>query len=425
MISRVRQLASFTRALAVLALIGIIAVGIIAVADGTFTGGQSGLQPTRGTGPSACAATVLSTLGDVAARIYREGIDSERTIVAARQIRSSAPLREAIERGDPATVLTAAKALVAAGHMTNLTIIEGSRLLAEAGSPHALTPLRGTVLSAAGKPIASYLVSVWSDQGFIAETQGVAESTTVVRAGANTVLGSLQLPNHALPFEGSITRDGVDYRYTSFPARAYPSGTVRLYLFRRLSTISPLCGRTEQDTVVNTLRQIANLIYIGEIGPRAEHEIRRVQGDREMLRAVAARNRLATKKAIDRVLNEHIVRLRVSAGGRLLSDVGGPFVLGPRTAPLVLGGRTIGELVLSIQDDAGYLKLTQRLAGLRVLMYMGPRLVMSSIDPVPARVPAEGLIRDGARSYRVFTLNLRSFPGGPLRVVVFVPIPYA
>jgi hypothetical protein len=56
---------------------------------------------------------------------------------------------------------------------------------------------------------------------------------------------------------------------------------------------------------------------------------------------------------------------------------------------------------------------------------MGTRLVMNSINPVPAHVPAEGLIRDGSRSYRVFTLNLRSFPGGPLRVVVFVPIPYA
>ncbi len=425
MISRVRKLASFSRALAVLALVGIAAVAVIAIADGTFTGGEAGLQPSRGSGPNACAATVLSTLGDVAARIYREGLQSERTIVAERQIRRSAALREAIEHGEPAAVRAAAQALVAAGHMTNLTVVDGSRTLAEAGSPGALTPLHGTIIGAAGKPIASFLVSVWSDQGFIAETQGVAQSTTVVRAGARTVAGSLELPSRALPLEGSITRGGVSYRYTSFPARAYPSGSVRIYLFRRLSSIDALCGRTEQDTLVNTLRQIATLIYIGEIGPRAEHEIRRVQGDREMLNAVAARNPAATKKAIDKVLNEHIVRLRVSAGGRLLSDVGGPFVLGPRTAPLTLGGRTIGEFVLSIQDDAGYLKLTQRLAGLRVLMYMGPRLVMNSIEPVPANVPAEGLITDAGRSYRVFTLNLRSFPGGPLRVVVFVPIPYA
>ena len=425
MISRARKLASFTRALAVLALLAIIVVGVLGLAGGTFTGRDDGLQPGQGSGPAACATTVLNTLGDVAARIYREGIHSERTIVAERQIGRSVALREAVERGQPAAVRAAAQALVAGGHMTNLTIFIGSHVLANVGSSTALTPLRGTITGVGGRPIASYLTSVWSDQGFVSETRGVAQSIPVLRAGSRTVVGSLALPTRAMPVEGSITRGGVDYRYTSFPALAYPSGMLRVYLFRPRSTIGPLCGRTEQDTLTNTLRQIASLIYIGEIGPRAEHEIRRVQGDREMLRAVAARNPRATKLAIDKVLNEHIVRLRVSAAGHLLSDVGGPYVLGPRTAPLTLGGRTIGEFVLSIQDDAGYLKLTQRLAGLRVLMYMGSRLVMNSISPVPAHVPAEGLISDAGHSYRVFTLHLRSFPGGPLRVVVFVPIPYA
>jgi hypothetical protein len=425
MISRGRKLTSVTRAFAVLALLAVVAVGVLGLAGGTFTGKDDGLQPSEGAGPAACATTVLDTLGDVAARIYREGIQSERTIVAQRQVRRSVTLREAIERGQPAAVRAAAAALVAAGHMTNLTIFDGARTLADVGSRAALTPLRGTITGAAGTPIASYLVSVWSDQGFVAETQGVAQSIPVVRAGSRTVLGSLALPSRVMPLEGSITRGGVDYRYTSFPARAYPSGAVRIYLFRPRSKISPLCGRTAQDTLVNTLRQIASLIYIGETGPRALHEIRRVQGDHEMLSAVAAKNPAATRSAIKAVLNQHIVRLRVIAAGRLLSDVGGPFVLGPRTAPLTLNGHAIGEFVLSIQDDSGYLKLTQRLAGLRVLMYMGPRLVMNSITPVPAHVPAEGLISDGGRSYRVFTLNLRSFPGGPLRVVVFVPIPYA
>ena len=56
------------------------------------------------------------------------------------------------------------------------------------------------------------------------------------------------------------------------------------------------------------------------------------------------------------------MRLRVSAGGQLLSDVGGPYVLAPVSAPLRLDGRTIGSFVLSIQDDEGYLRLTRRLA---------------------------------------------------------------
>ena len=70
------------------------------------------------------------------------------------------------------------------------------------------------------------------------------------------------------------------------------------------------------------------------------------------------------------LLHEHVVRLRVSAGGRLLSDVGGPYVLAPVRAPLRLNGRQIGSIVLSIQDDEGYKRLAGRLAGLDVLMYM-------------------------------------------------------
>ncbi len=42
--------------------------------------------------------------------------------------------------------------------------------------------------------------------------------------------------------------------------------------------------------------------------------------------------------------------------------------------------------MLSIQDDEGYLRLTRRLAGLDVLMYMGAnhtRLVKNSLGPEP------------------------------------------
>jgi hypothetical protein len=420
MISRAGQLASSTRVLAAIGFVCVLAVAAIGAADGDFDGtGAGGLQAAPGAG--ACAATVMNTLGDVAARIYREGIHSERTTIAERDVRRSLPLRRALETGRTAAVEAAARGIVRTGHMTNLTVLEGAHTLASVGSSSALTPLRGSLAGDRGARNATFIVSVWSDEGFLAETDGVLEGITVVRSGKHTVLGALSLPDRVLPDEGSLSSRGVAYRYTSFRARAYPAGSVRIYLY----SFRALWGRTSQDTLVNTLRQIASLIYAGEIGPRAGREIRRVQHDRELLKAVAAHNPKATRLAIAKVLNQHIVRLRVLAGRHLLSDVGGPFVLGPRTAPLLLHGRTIGSFVLSIQDDSGYLKLTDRLAGLHILMYMGPRLVMSSVDPIPAQVPAEGLVSDGGRSYRVFTLHLRSFPGGPLRVVVFVPIPYA
>jgi hypothetical protein len=170
---------------------------------------------------------------------------------------------------------------------------------------------------------------------------------------------------------------------------------------------------------------VAKLIYAGETGRRALLQVRRVQHDPQLLSAVARRDPAATRTAIEGLLNQHIVRLRVSTGATLLADVGGPFVLGPVDAPLRLGGRTIGSFVLSIQDDEGYLRLARRLAGLKVLMYMGPRLVKNSLGPAPGTAPASGSYRYRGHSFRVFTLHARAFPSGPLRIQVLVPIPYS
>jgi len=118
------------------------------------------------------------------------------------------------------------------------------------------------------------------------------------------------------------------------------------------------------------------------------------------------------------------VRLRVSAGGALLADVGGPYVLAPVSAPLRLGGHTIGQAILSIQDDQGYLRLAKRLAGLDVVMYMGSKLVQSSLGAAPPNVPTSGPFSYRGRSFVTFTFQARAFPSGPLRVTLLVPTPY-
>jgi hypothetical protein len=89
-------------------------------------------------------------------------------------------------------------------------------------------------------------------------------------------------------------------------------------------------------------------------------------------------------------------------------------------------GHEIGSFVLSIQDDEGYLRLTKRLAGLHVLMYMGPEklLVKNSLGPLPGLVPASGAYQYHGHSFQVFTVHAEEFPSGPLVIRVLVPIPY-
>jgi hypothetical protein len=372
---------------------------------------------------------VLGTLASVLERVYHEGVSSERTGSAQYMVTHSAALREAVESGNKAAARAAAKKLLGTGHLTDLRVMRGTRTFLNVGGA-ARTPLRGTLTGAGGAPIGSYVTSVWADNGFLIEAGGITQGLVVLRADGRSIGGSPPLAAGTLPAEGTLTRENVPYDYTSFPAETYPSGAARVYLLIPTGSISRLCGGTSQDTIVNTLERVADLIYAGEIGLSAQKQLRRVQRNKALLEAVANREPAATRLAIDALLNEHIVRLRVSAGGQLLSDVGGPYVLGPVSAPLRLDGHTIGSFVLSIQDDEGYLRLAKRLAGLDVLMYMNAahQLVKDSLGPAPgpalATVPASGAFSYEGRAFRVFTVHAKAFPAGPLTIRVLVPLPY-
>ncbi|HEX8715183.1 MAG TPA: hypothetical protein VF706_06395, partial [Solirubrobacteraceae bacterium] len=327
-------------------------------------------------------------------------------------------------------VRSAAQALLATGHLTDLQVTRGGRVLAAVGGG-AVAPLSGTLTGAGGKPIAQFVTSVWADSGVLAETNGIAEGTTVLRTqeasgGGRTIAGALDLPRGELAAQGTLTHAGTAYQFTSFPVSAYPSGRpLREYLLRSVRSLTPLCGAGAEATTVNTLSHIARLIYEGEAGARTRPLIQRVQGSQALLSAVARREPQATRAAIATLLNHHIVRIRVSVGGRLLSDVGGPYVLAPVSAPLRVGGRTIGTATLSIQDDEGYKRLAARLAGLDVLMYMGQRLVKSTIGFSPGAVPTSGPFSYRGKSYRAYTFDGRAFPSGSLRITVLIPIPYS
>ncbi len=424
------------RALAVLAVLAVAAVlaGCGATHANAPAAGVADVQPRSSSEPKSCSAAVLNTRASVLERVYREGVQSERVGSAEAFVEHSQALRTAVEQGDQAAARAAARALVATGHLTDVSITRGGQPFVAVGSP-AVAPIHGTLTGAHGTPIASYLTSVWSDYGFLAESRGISQGVVALRTAAGTsVGGSPSLGAGMLSSEGALTLRGVAYSYTSFPAQAYPSGALRVYLLIPTRATGGLCGGTVQDATVNTLRRIAERIYTAEIRGRATHvQVRRVQSNQALLEAVARREPAAAERAIHALLNHHIVRLRVSTGEQLLSDVGGPYVLGPVSAPLRLGGRTIGRLVLSIQDDEGYLRLTRRLAGLAVLMYMNlgsglPQLVKDSLGPMPgpalASMPASGAYRYRGRNFRVFTIHATAFPSGPLTIRVLVPIPY-
>lgn len=422
------------RVVAALLLAGVLAAALVLAACATplrHAGGEEASADVDPAAPGSCGETALEALTHVAVRVYREGVSSERVDSAKHIIEGSTALREAVEAGDPRAARAAARALIATGHLTNLRVVRAGKVLVELGGA-ALAPVQGTLSGADKRPLASYVTSVWAAGGLVAETNGIAQGQTVIRAertsrDTRTIAGSFPLPTEPLPVQGTLTHEGTAFQFASYPARSYPDGApVRVYLLRALGSLEPLCGASADDTTFNTIRRVAHLIYEGEAGRRTGPQIGRVQSNPALLQAVARSDPRATRRAVEALLHQHIVRLRVSgANGRLLADVGGPYVLAPVRAPLRSGGRTIGSFLLSIQDDEGYKRLASRLAGLDVLMYMGPRLVKSTVGYSPGPVPESGPVMLRGRSYRAYTFKAEAFPSGPLRITALIPLPYS
>ena len=153
--------------------------------------------------------------------------------------------------------------------------------------------------------------------------------------------------------------------------------------------------------------------------------IRSVTSSSALAHAVAAGNPVAARAAVTSIVfnHLHIVRLRVIHDGRVLSDVGGQFVLAPIGGEIRLHGRLVGRYVLSIQDDVGYVKLAGRLAGLQVVMHSGGHQVMSSLSPAPGSIPRQGTLTFGGVTYVIRTIDAVAFPSGALQIYLLARQP--
>jgi hypothetical protein len=122
----------------------------------------------------------------------------------------------------------------------------------------------------------------------------------------------------------------------------------------------------------------------------------------------------------------HIVRLRVlDPSGKLLADVGGPYVIAPVTGVLRLGGRVIGSYVMSVQDDYGFTLLESHAAGEPIAMYSHGRNVADSGGPLPGAQPVGATLTLGGVSYALIALTYTAFPSGTVTAVILVPPPAA
>jgi hypothetical protein len=342
-----------------------------------------------------CTATVASALGEVAQRIYRVAAGGEDVAEAVGRVRGSSALRGAIEAGDARAAGAALRGLLL-GQIVRIEVLHGGRMFASAGSGAAIAPVHGAIPGTN----ASYLLSVQARGNYVQ----VAQRLT----GAKVKLTSITA-HAAAPQTAGEAR---------FAGAAFPSGSLRISVLVAPARI-PSCTGSPAQLRAQTLGRVGERIY-GE-----ERDSSQVSATLSLLEhstrfehAVAEGSASATRDAIVGFFEEHlhVVRVRVTVGGRLLVDVGGPYVLAPVHGTLRESGRVVGQFEMAIQDDAGYLKLARLFTGAQVLMRVGSRQVMGTLSPGPAQVPARGPVSYGGRNYEAYSFAAEAFPSGPLRI---------
>jgi hypothetical protein len=363
--------------------------------------------------PASCAATVASTLGTVAARVYHEAATGGIVAQAMHRLQSSSALKRAVNSANAAAAAAALQELTL-GQIVRVQILRGGRVLAQAGSGLAIAPARGSIPGTS----ATFVLSTQSDHSYLQVVHQVTGAQVMLFAGARRLAGTIGgLPPAGPPAEGPVTVAGQSFQTTTLTGATYPSGQLHIVLLAPTAAIS--CPGSAAQTRVETLGHVGERIYQEELhSPAVAATVRHIERSSAFQRAVAAHDATATRAAIVGFFGEHIhvVRVRVTTNGQLLEDLGGPYVLAPVHGTVRSGGRVVGQFEMAIQDDAGYLRLARLFTGAEILMRTGGRQVMGTLSPGPASVPARGSVSYGGRSFQAYSFTGEAFPSGPLRL---------
>lgn len=190
------------------------------------------------------------------------------------------------------------------------------------------------------------------------------------------------------------------------------------------------CGAAAAETLARAVGLVATRIYANELSSsEVFRDKRQVESYGPLLSALASGNRAGVREAVNSLVfsHTHVVRLRVTRGGEVIADVGGPEILAPVSGSLRRAGSTLGHYVLSVQDDLGYVKLVTRFTGMPLVLRAGSRTlpVAGAVSPGPASIPAHGPVAYRGRSYEAFSFAAQVFPSGPLRISLLVSVPAA
>jgi hypothetical protein len=187
----------------------------------------------------------------------------------------------------------------------------------------------------------------------------------------------------------------------------------------------PPCGSASATTVAGVDATVADGIYRAELqSVSVSRDVAHVTASSALASALASGNEAAVRAAVHKIVytpHWHIVRLRVLQEGRVVADVGGPYVIAPVTGSLQWKGKTVGTYVMSVQDDVGYVKLVTRYIGVPVDLYRDGSFLMGTLRPVPGSLHTGESVTVHGAAYQVELLNANAFPSGELTIALLIP----
>jgi hypothetical protein len=189
------------------------------------------------------------------------------------------------------------------------------------------------------------------------------------------------------------------------------------------------CGRASAAAISAVDVAAARRIYAGELhGGEARADIGHVTSSEALLSAMAASNPAAVQAAVHALVYApkwHIVRLRVLKAGKVLADIGGPYIIAPISGTLRWQGRTVGSYVMSVQDDVGFVKLVSRFIGAPIDIYHNGSFLMGTLRPAPRAVSTGATVTVAGHSYLANVMQAGAFPSGSLEISLFAKQPAA
>lgn len=374
----------------------------------------------------SCTSAAIATTGSIAAHLYGEVAGGRLVTEAIDRLQHSSSLIAAVKRNDPAATRRVLRSLVA-GQIIRARVLRGGRVLASVGTRPALAPSTVALLNGAGRKVGSVTVSTQVTSVFMDTLASVTASQVVIFHGAQKLMSNVpgaQFSAATIPERGPVSIGARTFAAYSLSGTGFPDERLRIVLLTPLEALA--CEGNAAQTAAEVIGRVAMRIYRGEqSGSKVARVIAGMEHTPAFVAAVARRDALATRNAIIGFFRNrsHVVRVRVTVGGKLLVDVGGPHVLAPIAGTLEIGGRVVGHFLTAIQDDAGYLKLAHGFTGAEVLMRVGSEQIESTLGPGSSRLPLpdRGTVSYRGVTYEVYSFLGRAFPSGQLRIGLLIP----